>query len=51
MNKPNILLIMTDQQQARACRREGLPLDTTPCQDRSATCSVTCGPRATKPPP
>jgi arylsulfatase A-like enzyme len=36
LNKPNIILIMTDQQQARACRREGFSLDTTPCQDRLA---------------
>ena len=38
MNKhPNIILILTDQQQARACRREGFPLDTTPSQDRLAS--------------
>ena len=34
--KPNIIVVMTDQQQARACGREGFPLDTTPCQDRLA---------------
>ena len=33
---PNIVLIMTDQQQARACAREGFPLDTTPTLDRLA---------------
>ncbi|MBF0245220.1 MAG: sulfatase-like hydrolase/transferase [Planctomycetes bacterium] len=34
--QPNIILIMTDQQQVRASGREGFPLDTTPCQDRLA---------------
>ncbi len=33
---PNMILLMTDQQQARACCREGFALDTTPCQDRLA---------------
>ncbi len=34
--RPNIILIMTDQQQAAACAREGFPLDTTPTLDRLA---------------
>lgn len=33
---PNIILIMTDQQQARVCGREGFPLDVTPHQDKMA---------------
>lgn len=35
-SKPNIVLIMTDQQRADLCRREGFPLDTTPLLDRLA---------------
>ncbi len=35
-DRPNIILIMTDQQQARACAREGFALDTTPTLDRLA---------------
>lgn len=31
--KPNIVIIMTDQQQARASAREGFPLNTTPFMD------------------
>lgn len=34
--KPNIVLIMTDQQRASFCRREGYSLDTTPFLDRLA---------------
>lgn len=34
--RPNIILIMTDQQQARACGREGFPWDITPHQDTMA---------------
>lgn len=55
--KPNIILIMTDQQQARACRREGFLLDTTPHQDSMArdgvwfdhayTAAPLCGPART----
>lgn len=33
----NVVVIMTDQQQARACGREGLGLDTTPALDRIAS--------------
>ena len=53
-NKPNIVLIMTDQQQARLCAREGYPLDTTPFLDslarggvwfdRAYTANPTCAP-------
>ncbi len=32
----NIVIVMTDQQQARCCAREGFPLDTTPFMDRMA---------------
>ncbi|MCX7017026.1 MAG: sulfatase-like hydrolase/transferase [Candidatus Sumerlaeota bacterium] len=32
-NRPNIVIMMTDQQQARFCRREGFELDTTPFLD------------------
>lgn len=38
--KPNIILIMTDQQQARVCGREGFPLEVTPHQDRMAAQGV-----------
>ena len=34
--RPNIVLIMTDQQRADICRREGFPLDTTPFLDELA---------------
>lgn len=34
--KPNIVIIMTDQQQARAAAREGFPLDVTPNMDAMA---------------
>lgn len=36
-NKPNIIIIMTDQQRADQSRREGFALDTTPFLDRLAT--------------
>lgn len=36
MRTPNVIVIMTDQQQARSCAREGFALDTTPTQDRLA---------------
>ena len=36
MKKPNIILIMTDQQRADLCAREGYPLDTTPFLDSLA---------------
>jgi len=52
--KPNIVIIMTDQQQARLCAREGYPLDTTPFLDtlarqgawfnRAYTANPTCAP-------
>ena len=52
--RPNIVLIMTDQQQARLCAREGYPLDTTPFLDslarggvwfdRAYTANPTCAP-------
>ena len=52
--KPNIVIIMTDQQQARCCRREGFALDTTPfldalaCKgtwfDKAYTACPVCGP-------
>ena len=35
--RPNIIIIMTDQQRADASRREGFPLDTTPFLDELAT--------------
>jgi arylsulfatase A-like enzyme len=35
-NKPNIVIIMTDQQRADVCKREGFPLDTTPFLDSLA---------------
>ena len=35
--KPNIVIIMTDQQQARAAKREGFTLDTSPFIDRCAS--------------
>ncbi|MBN2450499.1 MAG: sulfatase-like hydrolase/transferase, partial [Lentisphaeria bacterium] len=51
---PNIVLIMTDQQRADICRREGFPLDTTPFLDtlaaqgtwfsRAYTVAPACGP-------
>ena len=31
--KPNIVIIITDQQRADVSAREGFPLDTTPCLD------------------
>ena len=34
--KPNIIIIMTDQQRADLCAREGFPLDLTPFADRMA---------------
>lgn len=34
--KPNVVLIMTDQQRADLSAREGYPVDTTPCLDRLA---------------
>ncbi|MBT3379036.1 MAG: sulfatase-like hydrolase/transferase [Lentisphaerae bacterium] len=53
-SKPNIVIIMTDQQQARLCAREGYPLDTTPFLDslacggawfnRAYTANPTCAP-------
>ena len=36
-DRPNIVLIMTDQQRADLCAREGYPLDTTPTLDRLAS--------------
>ena len=33
---PNIVIFMTDQQQARCSAREGFPLDTTPFMDEAA---------------
>lgn len=35
--QPNIVIIMTDQQRADVCKREGFPLDTTPFLDKLAT--------------
>ena len=35
-DKPNVVLIMTDQQRADLCAREGFPLDTTPFLDALA---------------
>ncbi|MCC2684316.1 MAG: sulfatase-like hydrolase/transferase [Paenibacillaceae bacterium] len=35
-NKPNIVIVMTDQQRADVSAREGFPLDTTPFLDRLA---------------
>ena len=35
-DRPNIVLIMTDQHRADLCAREGYPLDTTPTLDRLA---------------
>ena len=34
--KPNIVVIMTDQQRADLCGREGFPLEVTPFVDRLA---------------
>ena len=52
--RPNIAIIMTDQQRADVCAREGFPLDTTPFLDglarqgvwfnRAYTCMPVCGP-------
>ena len=52
--KPNIVIIMTDQQRADVCAREGFPLDTTPFLDelarrgtwfdRAYTCAPVCAP-------
>lgn len=36
MERRNTVVIMTDQQRADHCRREGFSLDTTPCLDRLA---------------
>jgi len=36
MKTPNIVIIMTDQQRADVCAREGFPLDTTPFLDSMA---------------
>ncbi|MEW6356342.1 MAG: sulfatase-like hydrolase/transferase [Planctomycetota bacterium] len=36
MNKPNIIILMTDQQRADVCAREGFPLDTMPFLDALA---------------
>ena len=38
--KPNIVLIMTDQQRADICGREGFPLPVTPYVDSLATQNV-----------
>ena len=53
-DKPNVIIIMTDQQRADLSRREGFPLDTTPYMDalaaqgtwfnRSYTVMPVCGP-------
>ncbi len=40
-DKPNIVIIMTDQQRADLCRREGYSLDTTPFLDSLAAGGVT----------
>ncbi|MCC7354850.1 MAG: sulfatase-like hydrolase/transferase [Anaerolineae bacterium] len=40
MQKPNIVIIMTDQQRADASAREGFPLDTTPFLDSLARSGV-----------
>ncbi len=40
MPQPNIIIVMTDQQQARCCRREGFALDTTPFLDGWARCGT-----------
>ncbi|QPC81313.1 sulfatase-like hydrolase/transferase [Phototrophicus methaneseepsis] len=37
MSKPNVVIIMTDQQRADVSKREGFPLDTTPFLDSLAT--------------
>lgn len=37
MQKPNFVIIMTDQQRADVSKREGFPLDTTPFLDNLAT--------------
>lgn len=37
---PNVIVILTDQQRADVCRREGFPLDTTPFLDALATRGV-----------
>ena len=39
-SKPNIVIIMTDQQRADLCAGEGFPLDTTPCLDKLARSGV-----------
>lgn len=36
IHKPNVVVVMTDQQRADLCAREGFPLDTTPFLDRLA---------------
>jgi arylsulfatase A-like enzyme len=36
MNRPNVVIIMTDQQRADLSKREGFPLDTTPFLDHLA---------------
>ena len=38
--KPNIVIIMTDQQRADVCAREGFALDTTPYLDELANQGV-----------
>jgi arylsulfatase A-like enzyme len=40
INRPNIVVIMTDQQRADLCAREGFPLDTTPFLDTLAAQGV-----------
>ena len=35
-DRPNVVILMTDQQRADLCAREGFPLDTTPFLDRLA---------------
>lgn len=34
--QPSVIIIITDQQRADLCRREGYPLDTTPFMDQLA---------------
>lgn len=39
-DRPNVVVVMTDQQRADACAREGFPLDTTPFLDSLAAGGV-----------
>lgn len=40
--RPNVLVIMTDQQRTDLCAREGFPLDLTPYVDRLASQNIWC---------